>query len=264
MRSVWHNLTALWRDRRGITGLETAIVLIAFVIVSATFAFAVLSTGLFSSDKAKETMNAGLKEAQGTMALVGSVLAEATVTSVTNEAVGTGNGTATQFTLAHKPVVRGSLTVRVAGNRKSEGSDYTVNYDTGTITFTTAPASGQAITADYTWYSVDTIKFQVSNSAGGQPVDLTPGNTVIVYQDADTLNMNYTGFTVTKLGNADADNMLEAGEVFEISVNVGPTGIDAGLTDDEEFTILVKPSQGAVLQVTRTIPAGIQPKMNLH
>ena len=34
-------------DSRGITGLETAIVLIAFVVVSSVFAFAALSTGLF-------------------------------------------------------------------------------------------------------------------------------------------------------------------------------------------------------------------------
>lgn len=33
-------------DQRGITGLETAIVLIAFVVVASVFAFAVLSTGL--------------------------------------------------------------------------------------------------------------------------------------------------------------------------------------------------------------------------
>ena len=38
------------RVERGITGLETAIVLIAFVVVSSVFAFAALSTGLFSSE----------------------------------------------------------------------------------------------------------------------------------------------------------------------------------------------------------------------
>ena len=36
------------REERGITGLGTAIVLIAFVVVAAVFAFVVLSTGLFS------------------------------------------------------------------------------------------------------------------------------------------------------------------------------------------------------------------------
>ena len=70
----------LLRDQRGITGLETAIVLIAFVVVSSVFAFAALSTGLFTTDKAKETIKAGLSEARGTMELKGSVLAAAAVT----------------------------------------------------------------------------------------------------------------------------------------------------------------------------------------
>ena len=42
----------LVREERGITGLETAIVLIAFVVVAAVFAFTVLTTGLFTSEKA--------------------------------------------------------------------------------------------------------------------------------------------------------------------------------------------------------------------
>ena len=68
-------------DQRGITGLETAIVLIAFVVVSSVFAFAVLSTGLFSSDKAKETITAGLAEARGTLELKGSVVAKVSGTT---------------------------------------------------------------------------------------------------------------------------------------------------------------------------------------
>ena len=65
--------TPLTRNERGITGLETAIVLIAFVVVSSVFAFAALSTGLFSADKSKETINAGLTEASGTLEVRGSI-----------------------------------------------------------------------------------------------------------------------------------------------------------------------------------------------
>ena len=65
-------------DQRGITGLETAIVLIAFVVVASVFAFAVLTTGLISSEKAKETALGGLEETGGTIALRGSVVAIAT------------------------------------------------------------------------------------------------------------------------------------------------------------------------------------------
>ena len=67
-----------WRDQRGITGLETAIVLIAFIVVAAVFAFAVLTTGLFSTEKAKETSEAALGEAQSTLAPKGSVIARST------------------------------------------------------------------------------------------------------------------------------------------------------------------------------------------
>lgn len=71
---------SLGRDQRGITGLETAIVLIAFVVVSSVFAFAALSTGLFTTDKAKQTIHAGLAETQGTMELKGSVTSTAATT----------------------------------------------------------------------------------------------------------------------------------------------------------------------------------------
>lgn len=74
-------------DQRGITGLETAIVLIAFVVVSSVFAFAALSTGLFSSDKAKETIQAGLAETRGSMELKGSVVIIADGNSTTGSAI---------------------------------------------------------------------------------------------------------------------------------------------------------------------------------
>ena len=71
------------RNEHGITGLETAIVLIAFVVVAAVFAFVVLSTGLFSSERSKETVYAGLAKTRGTMELTGGVLATSNQTQLT-------------------------------------------------------------------------------------------------------------------------------------------------------------------------------------
>ena len=62
-------------DQAGITGLETAIVLIAFIVVAAVFAFTVLTTGLFTTEKAKQTAQAGVGETQATLTLKGSVIA---------------------------------------------------------------------------------------------------------------------------------------------------------------------------------------------
>lgn len=70
-------LTRLFRSlhkrEEGITGLETAIILIAFVIVASVFAFVVLSTGLFSADRGKETVFAGLQKARGNLEVRGAV-----------------------------------------------------------------------------------------------------------------------------------------------------------------------------------------------
>ena len=60
--------------------METAIVLIAFVVVSSVFAFSVLSTGLFSSDKAKETISAGLEGKRSTLEMKGSIILTASTT----------------------------------------------------------------------------------------------------------------------------------------------------------------------------------------
>ncbi len=70
-------------EERGITGLETAIVLIAFVVVAAVFAFVVLSTGLFSSERGKETVYAGLAKTRGSMELTGGFLGTSNTTQLT-------------------------------------------------------------------------------------------------------------------------------------------------------------------------------------
>ena len=76
----------LRRDERGITGLETAIILIAFVVVASVFAYTVLSAGIFSSQKGQEAVYAGLAQTRATMETKGSMFAY-------------GNGTAGNLTV---------------------------------------------------------------------------------------------------------------------------------------------------------------------
>ena len=182
------------RGQEGITGLETAIVLIAFVVVSSVFAFSALTTGLFSADKSKETIGAGLSEARGTLEIRGSVIAQ------TNS--------------------------------------------TGDV--------------------VDQLIFQVSNAAGGEAVDVTPGETIVVYQDASQTTTLVSGdFTATGVGNADADSLVEPGELYELKI----TGLEAKLaTDlikDTKFSFQVKPAKGAVLHVERWTPVILDTVMDL-
>jgi len=63
-------------QRRGLTGLETAIILIAFVIVAAAFAFTVLNVGYQSIQKSQEVIASGLEEASSVMEIDGAVIAK--------------------------------------------------------------------------------------------------------------------------------------------------------------------------------------------
>ena len=64
------------KDQKGITGLETAIILIAFVIVASVFAYVVLSAGLYASQKTKEAVTSGLGSTMSVLELKGDVIAK--------------------------------------------------------------------------------------------------------------------------------------------------------------------------------------------
>jgi flagellin FlaB len=179
----------LLRDEKGITALETAIILIAFVVVASVFAFTMLSAGMFTTERSKEAVYAGLAQVRGTVELKGGMI-----------------GT----TAAAKTGV------------------------TGTI---------------------DSLIFSVAIVAGGSPVDFTDTNgdnvVVIEYRDSVTRTTGLK-WTATKTVG-DSDTMLEANEVFEISVPVD----DCSLGTNETFVIEIKPPSGAVLNLTRTTPPSI-------
>ncbi|AIC15220.1 archaellin/type IV pilin N-terminal domain-containing protein [Nitrososphaera viennensis] len=68
-------------QRRGITGVESAIVLIAFVIVAAAIAYVVLNSGFQTTEKAKSTITTGLSEASSGIEVAGAATGKGNVTS---------------------------------------------------------------------------------------------------------------------------------------------------------------------------------------
>lgn len=75
------------RDESGQTALETAIILIAFVVVASVFAFTILSAGSSSTEKGEEAIYAGLESVQSSMSLKGAVIAQGDMTTVGSEFV---------------------------------------------------------------------------------------------------------------------------------------------------------------------------------
>ncbi len=198
MRKLTRLFVSLHKREEGITGLETAIILIAFVIVASVFAFVVLSTGLFSAERGKETVFAGLEKA------------------------------------------RGNAEVR------------------GAVTVTDVNADG-AITA----VGLDTVVFNLGLAAGGFPILLDPlatTNTLAVnYIDAEARVPNTTWSVLEVMG--DTDDLLENGELFEVTVTVPGT---SALATNEIFTIEVIPPSGGTLLINRTMPPQIDLVMDLH
>ena len=63
------------KDDKAFTGLESAIVLTAFVVVAAVFSYVVLGAGFTTSDTAKKTIDEGVKQTTSSVELAGDVIA---------------------------------------------------------------------------------------------------------------------------------------------------------------------------------------------
>jgi flagellin FlaB len=73
MGKLFKLLGSLGRKEDGVAGPAAAIVFSSFVIVSSSFAFAVVNSGTFSTQEVTETLTASLDSVLGTLQLRGSV-----------------------------------------------------------------------------------------------------------------------------------------------------------------------------------------------
>ncbi|MBI2868673.1 MAG: hypothetical protein HYX96_02465 [Chloroflexi bacterium] len=210
---------SMHREEKGITGLETAIILIAFVVVASVFAYTALSAGLFSTQKSQEAIYSGLEETRSTLEMKGAIVAKAETT----------------------------------------GADGYLSQ----LTFTLANAlGGEAI--DFT---VPTSDVTTGLAASGS------NNVVVVsYIDKDQ-RVEDLYWTVSKLGDADSDDLLEANEKFQITIGNAVAGegggnlvnaLEPNLTVNKSFTIQIKTPKGAVMTFERTTPAVIDSVMSLN
>ena len=187
-------LTALRQDEDGVSALETAIILIAFVVVASIFAFTVLSAGTTSTEQSKEAIYAGLEEVRSSVEVRGALVAST-------------NNTAVQ-----------------------------------------------------------SIVFTLANSSGGGAIDVTSTvsntNTMIIdYRDSAQRSAN-VDWTLSWVTRNDSDNLLEDGELAEITVDL--SGLTTALGTNTEFALEVKPASGGIVIVERTTPAYLDTIVDLR
>jgi len=74
-------LKKLFKNKKGIVGIEAAIVLIAFIIIAAALSYVVVNMGFYTTQKTKETMQTGLDESLSALQLDGVVTGKTNETS---------------------------------------------------------------------------------------------------------------------------------------------------------------------------------------
>jgi len=63
----------LFKNEDAFTGLEAAIVLIAFVVVAAVFSYVVLGAGFFTTQEAQRVVHTGSQQASSSLEIIGNV-----------------------------------------------------------------------------------------------------------------------------------------------------------------------------------------------
>ena len=230
-------LKGLLRNRKGLTGLETAIIVIAFVIVAAAFAFAVLNMGFQTSQRSTEVMQSGLQEASSAIELDGAVIAYSNRTK---------NGVdriefCIKLSAGKHPVDLSNETLAIAYT-----DPYIHVYDiyNGTVLPST---------------SLDMLNEYVDYNSTDDPDRPNAGQYSV-----------HCMATIYEI-HGDGDSMLEYGEKFLVVVNVttvyryakNSANIYPQLEPNDEFIIEVKPPVGAILTVIRRLPPALDNVMNL-
>jgi len=77
---MWNKLI---KDEKGFTGLEAAIVLVAFVVVAAVFSYVMLGAGFYTTQKSQEVVHTGVMQASSSVELSGDVVAKGDTTNET-------------------------------------------------------------------------------------------------------------------------------------------------------------------------------------
>jgi archaeal flagellin FlaB len=229
-------------SQKGITGLETAIVLIAFVVVDSVFAFTILSAGVFSSEANKQTIHAGLKETRTRLSQQGSAFAFA------------GKEGSTQAVFKIVFIVSNSL----AGEPVDLTAPYTVdgaNTDPDVV-----PGASTATIISYA-------------DENQRKSDVAWSQTFIGTNNGDNLledgeKAEITVWLMDRLNGvaitADSSLAYTDGNSSNGGSASGLLSTDSLVVKSTRFVLELTPQLGAPLTVQRAIPPGLRNVMNLN
>ncbi len=219
--------------QRGITGLETAIILIAFVVVASVFAFTVLSTGVFSTERAKETIFAGLEQTKSSLRPSGSLIAFK------------------GFVGSTEAIFKFSVVVESIDG--AEPIDLTPPY--------TADGSGTDPDS-----SATTNRTSIVYIDNNQILQNVPWSVSFIGDDNNDnmLDEGEKAEIQVWLMNRTTGTAVTANSSVNYMASGGLTSSGTLLTPNDQFTIEIQPTNGSVLTFRRTLPAALDTIVNLR
>ncbi|HQE10945.1 MAG TPA: flagellin [Bacillota bacterium] len=174
----------LFKNEDAFTGLEAAIVLIAFVVVAAVFSYVMLGAGFFATQQAQQVVHTGSQQASSSLEIIGNVYGY-------NVGGSTTELDYLVFTVGN-----------TAGGTPIDITQMLVTYVCGNVS--------EVIT-------YDTINSSVNSTGDAFESGIDPGNVT-----ANSLNSTWT--VIQTYNDVGARNhLLESGEQFVLAVRLPET-----------------------------------------
>ena len=282
------------RNEKGFTGLEAAIVLIAFVTVAAVFSYVMLGAGFFTTQKSKQVVHTGVTEASSSLSLDGQY-----IYLTANETGSNGDVSMVDFYI--------TLT---AGKTDVDLNKITLGYkdedDFVQIPFTkfilvgdnlncTAPGKYYAVfgfdsndnpkVTFYNWtnssdtcsYSLASYRLSYNGTSKSYNITVNSGEFLpywyykpIVANDPKNLVKSGEKYqivvnldvmvadNITNITNAKVVTLDTISYTVLSAVNFSSSAISSLPTTNEDITIELKPSVGVPLSIEREIPPSLK------
>jgi flagellin FlaB len=223
--------------------LETAIILIAFIVVASVFAYTVLTAGVFSSQKASEAVNAAVEEVRASVLVTGNTIAykgSVDIDGDTSTSDGTDAVVKLELTIA---VALQGVPVDVTPAYQINSTDNSLESSGAVKTMVLNYLDQTQLIKDVAW----TVGFSGAND-GDFSLEATEKAVMTVwlveydYDNAAGLYYN--------LGGGSSDPFLDTEATL--------------LGNFDPFTLEISPVQGAQLTIEKVVPQSLNAIMNLR
>ena len=236
------------QQKRGIIGLEAAIVLIAFVIIAAAFSFMVVNQGLYATERGKTVIQEGLKQASTPLTIDGTIFMRTAPSGTTVDLIVIP---VKAFGVKYVSAGRNQTVVVLRVGERAWANAYLGVLYLGHPNGSLYNATSQ--TYDPTGKEFDEfVGYQLANQTmDGDPCDIYVNETYSVGHSKGLV----TG-VVLAIANSNGDEALDTGEKGFLLVALASDAVASART---QINIEIRLETSATLSIEVSVPASMPP-----